>query len=906
MLSELFRLCNSVLIEREEDSNPDENIQHYETLAENLKKELRQIVQTFDDDNRGRYRFEPVFTGVDPRVEFQKARDEAESNELMVKEAWDHLIALDEWPVRTRQMTIDISGGIRSIFRDIAPFIAPWEEHSPTRAKEQTLEVNWHGRQIFGLISMRDLARIASEDIPLPPINSDETDRDFAVFIGTRPVSEDVIGKLLVQRKDPRVIFWTPGQLTHEERDRLLNFAAYKKLVSDWQGKETEDAVAVISWVADSLKTELGKIQKIVDNSFARGRIDALNNTRMEFHVAGELSSILTPLVDRVLTACYESRDIRFDPPFYFRKEEAVKVINGIVRKGLIPKGAKPNQNISAAQNFGFGLKIVKKGAEKELDISENTYAQDIWAFIDDKLADEGQTMKMETLYKNFMGIGGPKDYGLTRRMVQLYVLSLVREGKIRTGVGPKSGLSSPWIDYSNIADIDFSAKIIDSLTEIQKIAKPENWEALRPYAEKILGEEIPSTHDDSIISEYRARLRNLFAKEKEESGRVCSKAKGLFETLAISNPYETEVDQVSRLFSTDLGGGNDIDLLLYGLKDIFGYQVFDTGNVSQTEVDDLANRLKNYKDLQNFLTFKNELMTANLYCNHHIPEHEYLKEVRKVQRKVGKKLANLQPYIDSDIKLRTELIGKMPPEPGETGTIGKLIHEYTVAYMALHDSVTDKTDRYEKEIRSILQGKEIKAFRILEKISALQPAVCNTLENEITRLAQGIFSCPSPSRRSIEEQAKRGPVHECGLTFLNAQDHIEAAKQAADKAIRLFNTTFDSKIEIFLNPTVRERLKQGKSEPLIAGLLKCNSTSELRSYLVKCCIEDPSIVDVINRYLKRIAVKRVKMVDFKPTISTIEKEQIPMLTQEFHKYLEDQINEIESDEDTLPMLKLE
>jgi len=47
-------------------------------------------------------------------------------------------------------------------------------------------------------------------------------------------------------------------------------------------------------------------------------------------------------------------------------------------------------------------------------------------------------------------------------------------------------------------------------------------------------------------------------------------------------------------------------------------------------------------------------------------------------------------------------------------------------------------------------------------------------------------------------------------------------------------------------------------------------------------------------------------MVDFKPTISTIEKEQIPMLTQEFHKYLEDQINEVESDEDTLPMLKLE
>ena len=90
----------------------------------------------------------------------------------------------------------------------------------------------------------------------------------------------------------------------------------------------------------------------------------------MEFRVAGELVAILTPLVDRVLTAAYVSRDIKFDPPFVFRKEEGVKVINGIVKTGRIAKGAKPNQNISAAQNFGFGLNIMKKSAEKELDVS--------------------------------------------------------------------------------------------------------------------------------------------------------------------------------------------------------------------------------------------------------------------------------------------------------------------------------------------------------------------------------------------------------------------------------------------------------------------------------------------------------------------------------------------------------
>ena len=332
-------IANSVLIERDEDSNPDENIQHYETIAENLKKELRQIVHTYDEEGSPRYRFDPVFTGVDPRAEFQKARDEAESNELMQNEAWEHLLALDEWPVKTRQMTIDLSSGVKSMFRSIAPFIAPWEDLPSKKIKELNLEINWNGRQTFGLVSMRNLGKMVSENIPIPPINSDETDSDFAVFVGAKPISNDALNKLVLQRKDPRILFWTPDQMKQEEKDQLLDFAAYRKLISDWQGKETEDAVAVVSWVADSLKTGMGKIQKIVNNRFARGRIDEPNNNQIEFHVAGELSSILSPLVDRVRQiAAYESRDIKFETPFYFRKKKPLKWLMALSEPDLFPK----------------------------------------------------------------------------------------------------------------------------------------------------------------------------------------------------------------------------------------------------------------------------------------------------------------------------------------------------------------------------------------------------------------------------------------------------------------------------------------------------------------------------------------------------------------------------------------
>jgi len=899
-------IANSVLIELNSDANPDENNQHYETIAENLKKELRQIVQAFDEEKRPRYRFDPVFTGVDPRDEFSKARDEAESNEAMLREAWDHLLALDEWPVRTRQMTIDLSSGVQSVFRDIAPFVAPWEDRGTARSGDQNLDVVWQGRQITGRVGMRDLGRMFSENQVLPAIDSDQTDLDFAVYIGTRHVTDASVLELIERRKDTRVILWTPAELTQEERDRLIDFAAYRKLISDWQGKETEDAVAVLNWVSNALQADLAKIVKIVDISYARGRVDALNNTQMDFRVAGELAAILTPLVDRVLTAAYVSKDIKFDPPFVFRKEEGVKVINGIVKTGRIPKGAKPNQNISAAQNFGFGLNIMKKSAEKELDVSGNAYVQDMWIFIDDKLTDEGQTMKVDTLYKNFMGIGGPKDYGLTRRMVQLYMLCLVQEGRVRLTVGAKAGLATPTLDYSNVAEVEFSAKLLDAFGEIQKVAKPENWEVLRPYAEKLLGIVIPTTQDDALISKYRADLRQLFAQEKESSSRTASRAQSLFDALKTGNPYETEVGQVVKLFSANVEGGDDIQLLLHALKEAMGYQVFDTNRADLKEVDDLANRLKNYRDIRSFLEYENELKTANAYCAITLPDSRELAEVRKAVEGVRTKLRNLKEFIDSDVKLRTELVGHFPPVERETGTIAAMIREYSSVYLPIHETVVNRIDASRKQIQDTITGNDIKALGVLDGITALQPTSTEKVVEHLIQLRSEIFECPSPSRTSVEDHLRNGPLHECGLSFINASTYDQAAENAAIKAGELLDVAFRRKMEVFLNPTVRERLEQGKTEPSIAELLTCKTTDELRAYLVKAVQETPGIVDVINRYLKRIVVKRVKIADFRPKVGTIQKDQVGEVAEEFGQFLKTQFDDNEGDEDSLPMLQLE
>ncbi len=88
------------------------------------------------------------------------------------------------------------------------------------------------------------------------------------------------------------------------------------------------------------------------------------------------------------------------------------------------------------------------------------------------------------------MGVGGPDgvNYGLSKRMVQLYLLCLVREGKIRVSLGRNIPVDA--IDYGNIADIDTRLPFSTPSTRFSELKPPEGWELLAPYAAVLLEDE--------------------------------------------------------------------------------------------------------------------------------------------------------------------------------------------------------------------------------------------------------------------------------------------------------------------------------------------------------------------------------------------------------------------------------
>ena len=248
----------------------------------------------------------------------------------------------------------------------------------------------------------------------------------------------------------------------------------------------------------------------------------------------------------------------------------------------------------------------------------------------------------------------------------------------------------------------------------------------------------------------------------------------------------------------------------------------------------------------------------------------------RQEQALLTEKLGSIEPFIGSDVRLRTELMGHNPPAPGERGTLRSLLQEYATVILG----TARERDRHNREPppddrAATRWGRYARPAVPWGAVTALQPPVSEEVQADLNSLLEGLFACPSPSKASVDGALARQPVHDCGLSFANAQEHIEhAAKAVEDAGVRL-DDALQHKFEIFRNTAVRDRLRQGESEPEIARLLKQDDMPGLKSYLVQAVLDDASLVEKINRYLKRVAVRRVRMAEFRPGQTTIEADQI-------------------------------
>ncbi|MBC8504218.1 MAG: hypothetical protein H8D34_05135, partial [Chloroflexi bacterium] len=881
-------LMNSVMEWKDHDkgqkSDLQDNLDHYEVLADEISTELAQVVKVGSN-----FKFNPTSTGINPIEQFQRARGEAEQDEIERLKAWNGLLELEQWQVTTQLMIIDLAHGTKSIFRGIA------------KTGQENITLKWHNRELNGRVLMRDLLDIGTRNAMLPSINSADTDNDFMVFISSTP-ADTQLDALIDTKTDPRVLFWTPDELTPLENNLLIDFAAYRILVRDYAGRDSQDAKIILDWVQSRLRDQMGTIYRIVPDSFGRGRIASLDHSQMEFQVQGELSAILTPLINQVLDETYICKELEFTAPAAFNDTNAINVINGIVKVGEIPRGAKPDRYISAAKNYGFDLLIMQPPNDKKLNLSHCRYTQNIGSWIEDKLVDSTGTMAITTIEKNFMGIGGPGglNYGLSRRMVALYLLCLVRDGKIRISL---SGRNIPVdvIDYTNIAEIDFKTSTLDAFDQLQRLKPPEGWDLLAPFASILLDDEsVRSAKEDSDIQNA---LQCLLAFKENKAPEIQALSKDLtdlFDEINQENPIREHLDDWEKFFASYIDRSEPIPHLRSAFDKAFGYHVYQDDQVRQMELDDLKSRWIEIQQAEDFIKHRERIRAASRYIKLALPIDPELVPVTKTLANTEKLFANLQPYLASEAKLRSELLDPMD----------EAIQSYTVRYLQAFDKIVAQTEETRQSIIALRESGEYHTLNRLGKLRQLGTNPVIDIDNTISsHLGSESQLFPTDLARTNVERDLHSWPHppECPLTFENTDDWFEKTQASLDDCQTILMDALNEKANLLRSDALKERLSQGKEHKFISGLLSAGSIDAINQHLIEYLgndqIESPDPINLLARYLKKIRVHKLRLADFRPSKRTLEAEDVDQVVNEFDAYLR---NALDSSDDELPVIEIE
>lgn len=843
-----------------------DNQDHYENLLDELAKEAPQVKKVGKN-----FVFTPEGGGVDVKELFQKARSHAENNEVQQREAWRRLLGLDGWEIKTSLLTMDLARNQKSIFRGIAP------------AEQKDVDVEWHGRTIKGRAYMRDLLEIAGKGQALPPINTADTDHDFAVFISNRPCG-DKVTDLAKNVGDARTLFWTPAQLTPQEKDRLLDFAAYRELVKDYGHKDTEEAKEVVQWVANRLRDEIGSIAKIVTDSYGRGQVSAADHSSMSFNCQGELLAILTPLVGHVLDGVYESKEIEFDAPAPFTDAEAIKVINGVVKTGDIPKGAKPNQFTSAADNYGYALGIMKKDGTKQLNTKGNAFVKDLDEWIETQTSQGNQQISVQTVCKNFTGLGGPNDknYGLSRRIIDIYLLCLVREGKLRIQVSGKGAATADHIDYTNIGDQTFNAALLNSMTKVQRLKAPAGWPVLAPYAAILLDDEsLKTIQKDGDITAALDRLRNSREQRKPDIHTLIDRLDTLMADIQQTNPVADTLNSWKAFLSSKIDDTDAISHLLNALDTSFGYTCYAEQEAKTTELDDLATRKKEWEKAESFCRHDQRVLAAYRYSQLTVKKDGPLGELKDKLRSLGKKLDHVGDLMDSEAKLQSQLLDLL-----DTVQV-----TYKTRYLQAFDEVTGKCEQVRTEIDKLPDTPPFKAIAELVKIDALNSVNVASLKGDVASYKDGLFQS-SLDRNAVEAALKHRPQPEgCSLHVDQADTLVAEAEDNLERAKAEVQTALLNIANLLRQPALRSLLEQGKQEQFIADVLAASSDEKLADILAECVPVNPENAKLLAKYLKKIVVKVIHLNEFHPTKTKVEKGDIESVVGEFRKFLENAVD---------------
>ena len=499
-------LSKEQILDAVTDLKPNEDqleaqLGHYETILEEMRSKLRNQIRC----QKGRYEFIPKETSQYDDVVSQTT-DRLKSDPQLLWQKIDRLM----------------------VFADAdapSPFagIVPEEDGRLTGFKL----LSWHGQERSGRVTAADLSQPNASPAEVDTHGNED---DFVVSIARRPMSTKAVDKVLKKTKDPRAVVWAPAEPTEEEKATLAGVLAHLTVAEENKDSNFEKEGR------REFKKDVHRAYTAMQGIYVRGAAKTIRKT-LTISPVGGVEGMIGTMAEEALDSCYQSRNIDFGNR-KFDVQGAVKLINGLVKRGLAV--SEGDQLWSAVENFAGPLGLVRPELPNRLDPSGSEFYQAIRKRVEER---GGAGIEVRTVYNWFTGYNtedGQESPGLTRRMIDIYLLCLAQQGIIRISYGRKG----EWIDRSTIAGIDFKPETLRNLIRIE-LSKPlEGWEAFRPYLETLVGYPegtLPTKYDKASADEALKSLWENHWLELPEIQRVEQELAGLFTALGSSekNPFD-------------------------------------------------------------------------------------------------------------------------------------------------------------------------------------------------------------------------------------------------------------------------------------------------------------------------------------------------------------------------------
>jgi hypothetical protein len=741
---------------------------------------------------------------------------------------------------------------------------------------------DWHGQERSGRITVADLSKTTLTNVEV------EGEDDFLIVFSRRPLSDKAMNQLFGKGQDkpidPRVALWVPAELNDAEKMTLASIAGHL-LVRDESGDSLVKKTANQEFRKDGFRA----FTTLVD-LYSRGTAKT-SRTSLDTSNLGGVEGALTRMASSAMDTCHQSRGIDFGNR-KFDTSAAVKLINGLVKLGQ--SVSEGDQLWSAVENFALPLGLVIPGAPKRLDPEGSSYYKNIR----NRILKHGRTgLEVRTVYNWFTGYhpdDGPESPGLTRRMVDIYLLSMARKGLIR--ISRKKG---PWIDRNTIASIDFKPEVLRNLERVDLPTPLDDWANFYLFLEVLIscrpgtlgvvpeGSLGPAFDRAKADEALHILWRDCWI-ESNDIERINRELNDFFGDLRQENPF-TELLIYWLTFAEEERPDPYDDREVYTAVCRSVLKVAEVSNVHDLEEGHFEKFKENFGGLSELRTSFNKtrelLLRAARMSSVPVPDTKQFKEILKFQKSVLDELKSAKELILSPDGVSTRLLPRLD--------------RLEKAYLPTYEHELWNLDAVQKELGEAANKVETSdSVKTLQDFSDDVQEAKKALEqcqNELGKIPARIWPLLNDRDAIIQDVIREAYIKandKAPLTLMKIAD----MKAARDSVLASIKGTGERALlkfaDFLLSPGVQAILSPDADKtPELSDIIEARTDKDICDALVTMPQEKRK---QLAKYLKAVLGKKkskaISLSAFSPKNAVIfEEKEIESAVTEFRKYLNDQ-----------------